>query len=107
MSSIISVQLDALDALAGELSTLARELHEDAERCASAARRLADALSRDEGLNALWAAGLWASTVRAVSDATRAVADTLRAAIDAYRAAETVRARSIARHRAHSVAVAW
>jgi hypothetical protein len=107
MSSIISVQLDALDALAGELATLAGELHEDAERCASAAGALADGLSRDEALDAAWAAGLWASLARAVSDATRAVADALRVAIGAYRAAEVVRARSIARHGGHFVAVAW
>lgn len=107
MSSIISVQLDALDALAGELSTLAGELHEGAERCASAAVALADGLSRGEGLDAAWAAGLWASLARAVSDAARAVADTLRAAIGAYRAAEAVRARSIAGQGGHSVPVAW
>lgn len=107
MSSIITVQLDALDALAGELSALAGELLDDAERCSSAAGALADGLSHDEALNAAWAAGLWASLARAVSDAARAVADTLRAAIEAYRAAEAVRARSITGLGGRALAVAW
>ena len=107
MSSTISVQLDALDALAGELDALARELHDEADRCASAAGALADGLSRDEGLDAAWAAGIWATLARATAEDTRAVAATLLAAIAAYRAAEAVRAQSIARQLRPSVAVAW
>jgi hypothetical protein len=107
MSSTISVQLDALDALAGELDALAGELRADAERCTAAAGALADGLNRDERLNAAWAAGLWAALERAVADDARAVAATLAAAIGAYRAAEAVRAQSIARHLRPSVAVAW
>ena len=107
MSSTISVQLDALDALAGELTALAGELSDDADRCASAAGALAAGLNRDEGLTAAGAAGTWAALARAVAEATHAVGTTLGAAVVSYRAAEAARADSIGRRRLESVAVAW
>ncbi len=107
MSSTISVQLDALDGLAGELSALAGELGEDADRCASAGGALATALNRDEGLTAVGAAATWAASAHAVADASRAVAATLNAAVTAYRAAEAARAAAISRPRREYVAVAW
>jgi hypothetical protein len=107
MSSTISVQLDALDALAGELTALAGELGEDADRCATAAGALADGLNRDEGLTAAWAATTWAALAHAVADSTRAVGATLLAAVGAYREAEEARAAAIARRRSEYVAVAW
>ena len=106
MSSTISVQLDALDALAGELTMLAGELGDDADRCASAAGALATGLSRDEGLTAAWAATSWAGLAQAVADATRAVADTLGVAVTAYRAAEAARSEAIGRPRLEYLAVA-
>jgi hypothetical protein len=107
MSSTISVQLDALEALAGELTTLAGELGDDADRCASAAGALATGLSRDEGLDATWAATSWAALAHAVADATRAVGATLGVAVTAYRAAEAARAEAIGRRWLEHVAVAW
>lgn len=95
MSSTISAQLDALDALAGELTSLAGDLADDGDRCAAAAGALCDGLSGDEGLDALWAARSWATLAGCVADATQAVAATLGAAVTAYRAAETARAASI------------
>ena len=107
MSSTISVQLDALDALAGELTALAGDLSDDADRCASAAGALAAGLNRDEGLTAAWGANRWAALARAVAEATHAVGATLGAAVTAYRAAEAARAESIDRRRLEYVAVAW
>ena len=107
MSSTISVQLDALEALAGELTTLAGELGDDADRCASAAGAVANGLSRDEGLTAAWAAASWAALANAIADATRAVGATLGVAVTAYRAAEAARAETNARPGLEHVAVAW
>jgi hypothetical protein len=105
--STISVQLDALDALAGELTALAGDLADDGDRCAAAAIALRDGLSHDACLDALWAAHGWAALARALSDATGAVAATLRAAVTAYRVAEAARAESIGRRPGRFVAVAW
>ncbi len=99
MSSTITVQLDALEALAGELTALAGELSDDAERCSSAAGALHAGLSGDEGLTATCAATAWSALTSALADATRAVAATLVAAVTAYRAAEATRAEQ---HRATS-----
>jgi hypothetical protein len=107
MSSTISVQLDALDALAGDLAALAAELADDADACGSAARLLRIGLSFDEGLTAAAGAATWAALTRAVADAARGVAATLAAAVTAYRSAEEARAAPIARHRLEFVAVAW
>jgi hypothetical protein len=107
MSSTISVQLDALDALAAELTALAGELRDDADRCASAAGALATGLNQDESLTAAWAARSWAAFADAVADATRAVAATLGAAVTAYRTAEAARTEAIGRRGLDHVAVAW
>jgi hypothetical protein len=107
MSSTITVQLDSLDALAGELTGLAGELSDDADRCAAAGSVLASGLNRDEGLTAVWAAATWAALARAVAEATQAVAATLGAAVLSYRSAEAARAESIGRRRLEHVAVAW
>lgn len=97
MSSIISVQLDALEALAAELRLLARELDDDAARCSGAASALGEGLSHDEGLDAVGAASTWAALVTAVAEGTRAVAGALTAAAASYRAAEEARGASIGR----------
>jgi uncharacterized protein YukE len=107
MSSTIAVQLDTLDALAGDLSVLAGELVDDADRCRSAAAVLHGGLSGDAGLDAGWAAASWSDLARAVADGTRAVAAILGAAVTAYRAADEARAEAIARYRLEPVAVAW
>ena len=107
MSTTISVQLDALEALAGELTALAAELADDADRCAGAASTLARALGGGEGLTAGSAATTWSTLTRAVADGIRAMAGVLTAALAAYRAAEHSRAARIGGFRRDSVAVAW
>ncbi len=107
MSSTISVQLDALDALAGELTALAGELHDDADRCSTAGAGLSAGLTLDECLTAVWAASAWAVLARAVADGTQAVAAALSAAVIAYRAAERLRGQAIARNGSGYVAAVW
>ena len=95
MCSTISVQLDALDALAAELAALAGELDEDASRCRSTAGSLPAALDGHEG----WAAGAtttaWGSLTAVVAARTAAVATTLTRATAAYRAADAALARDL------------
>ncbi len=107
MSSTISVQLDALDALARELTALAGDLHDDAGRCSAAAGALRSGLTLDEGLTAVWAASSWAALARTVADGTQTVAAALGAAVTAYREAERIRSLSIGRRGRPPVAVAW
>ena len=107
MSSIISVQLEALEALAGELTALAGELSDDADLCRGASAALCAGLSRDEGLEAGAAATAWSSLIGAVADGARAIAGALIAAVAAYRAADRARAERIARPDRGFVAVAW
>ena len=93
--SAISVQLDAVAALAAELAALAAELDDDADLSRSAAAALSTALGGDEGWVAGAAGGRWAALTGLVAGRTRAVAGTLAAAVDAYRAADLVLARRI------------
>lgn len=91
MSSTITARLDLLEALAGELTGLAGELSDDADRCALAAGALIAGLARDEGLTAGAAARGWAILARALSDGTRSVGGALAVAVTAYRLAERSR----------------
>ncbi len=84
----ISVQLDALGALAAELAGLAAELGDDADLCRSAGASLYAALDGDEGWTSRGAAIAWSSLTAVVAARTAAVAATLTAATDAYRAAD-------------------
>lgn len=92
MSSTITARLDLLDSLAGELTGLAGELADDADRCARAARDLSAALGRDEGLTAGAAARGWATLTGALADGTRSVAGAVADVATAYRLAEQDRA---------------
>ena len=107
MSSPISVQLDALDALADELAALAGELADDADLCRGAAGRLGAGLSGDVGLTALAGARGWAGLAAAVADGTRSIAVVLASAVTAYRHAEGVRARGLLGGPGRFVAVPW
>jgi hypothetical protein len=91
----ISIQFDAVAALADELSTLAAELSEDGALCRSAAPRLHAALGGDEGWSALSAATAWAALAEVVGARSGAVAGSLVTAVAAYRAAEEALARRI------------
>jgi hypothetical protein len=88
MSSIISVQLDEVSALAAELAALGAELDDRAHLCRRAAAVLTEALGGPEGWQAGAVATAWASLVAAVADRTGAAAGSLVAAVVAYRAAD-------------------
>jgi hypothetical protein len=86
MSTIIRVQLDAVEGLAAELGTLAGELDDETRRCRSAASSLFAALPGELGLTAGAAAGTWAVLLAALTQRTEAVSGLLRTSVDAYRA---------------------
>jgi hypothetical protein len=92
MSSIISVQLDEVSALAAEIAALGAELDERAHLCRGAATVLADALGGIEGWTASGVAVAWSSLVALVADRAGAAAGTLVAAVAAYRAADAAMA---------------
>lgn len=95
MSTTITARLDLLEGLACELTGLAGELSDDADRCAQAAGALSAGLGRGEGLTAVAAARGWSTLARALSDGTRSVAGALAAAVTAYRLAEQGRAEQL------------
>jgi hypothetical protein len=88
MSSVVSVQLDAVAGLADELVSLAAELDEDARLCRSVAAPITAALGGSEGWRAGTVATGWAAVTAAVAEQAAAVAGTLRAAVDGYRATD-------------------
>jgi hypothetical protein len=102
MCSTISVQLDAVEALAAELSALAVELDDDADLCRSRAGALSAALDGHEGWTAGATATAWGSLTAVVAARTAAVAATLTAAAAAYRAADAALSDGI-RAREHGV----
>ncbi|MCV2491751.1 hypothetical protein OF117_20605 [Geodermatophilus sp. YIM 151500] len=89
MSSTISVQLDAVDALADELGALAAELDEDVLECRSAAAQLAAALDGPVGWQAGATATAWSSLAAALVERATALSGGLRAAVGAYRALDS------------------
>ena len=99
----ISVQFDALEALAEELAALAAELDDDAALCRSAAAALSTALDGDEGWTSGGAAIAWGSLTGVVATRTAAVAATLSAAAVAYRAADATLSADVAGRRARTV----
>jgi uncharacterized protein YukE len=84
----ITVQPDALAALADELARLASALAADGERCRSAAGVLETALAGREGVAAGTVATSWAEVAGALAEGTAVVAGTVRAAAVAYRGAD-------------------
>jgi len=99
MCSPISVQLDAVDALAVELAALSAELGEEEGLCRSTARSLTAALEGHEGWTAGATATAWAALVAVVSARTAAVAATLTGATAAYRAADAALSEGIGSRR--------
>jgi hypothetical protein len=79
-----TIEPAAVEALAAELSMLARELVQDADAARSAAAVLPLALGGEEGRVAGAAAGAWASVEAILASRTAALARTLRAAVAAY-----------------------
>jgi hypothetical protein len=88
MSSVVSVQLDAVAALADDLVSLAAELADDARLCRSVAAPITAALGGSEGWRAGTIAVAWSTVTATVAEQAAAVADALRAALDGYRAAD-------------------
>lgn len=105
MSSIISVQLDAVQAMADELAGLARELDDEAALCRSTSASIATALPGEEGWAAAEAATVWSDLTAAVADRCRAVGVLLSAAVESYRATDAALARRITPRRSAAVAV--
>ena len=105
MSSIISVQLDAVAALAREHAVLAAEMGDETDLCRSAAGSLSVALGGDEGWAAAATAAAWAGLSALVAANTSAVAGTLDVAMTAYRAADAARATQIRSPQGAMVAV--
>jgi hypothetical protein len=92
----IAVRLDAVEALAAELSSLACELVDEAALCRSATGSLHAGLSGDEGWSAGSAATTWAALAEVVGARSGAVAGTLASAVAAYRAADAALAQRLA-----------
>ena len=88
MSTPISVQLDVLDGLLGELRALGEDLTADGQLTAAAGRTLGSALAGPVGEEAALAGAGWAGALIALATRTLAVAATLDAALAAYRAAD-------------------
>ncbi|MEU2351087.1 hypothetical protein [Modestobacter sp. NPDC049651] len=88
MSHLVSVQLDVLRGLLGELAALAAELDDDAGATAVTGRAVADALPGEAGTRAAAAGEGWSAALTALAARTCAVAATLEAAIESYRAAD-------------------
>jgi hypothetical protein len=93
---VITVRLDAVEALAAELAALAGELSDEAALCRSTATSLYSALSGDAGWSAGSAATAWAALAEVVGARSGAVAGTLVSAVAAYRAADAAMAERIA-----------
>jgi hypothetical protein len=88
MSTVISVQLDGVEALAAELAALATSLAGETRLCASAAASLSAALGDDAGWFARAAATGWGSLTGLLAEGSASMATTLSAAVASYRAAD-------------------
>ncbi len=85
MSDTVSVQLRAVQDLAGELDALATELAGEAELCRSATYTFSTAVDGETAVAAGRLGTGWAGLVDLLSEGTRAVAGTLRDAVASYR----------------------
>jgi hypothetical protein len=88
VSHLISVQLDALAELLGELTALGAELEREGELSTATGRTLGTALDGPVAQAAGEAGAGWAATVTALAARTLAVAAVLDAAVAAYRVAD-------------------
>jgi hypothetical protein len=85
VSLTIAAQLDAIDALADELTLLAAELGEEARLCRSTAGSLEAALSGRAGDRAGAAGAGWAQLLDLLAGHTGSLAATLHEAVRSYR----------------------
>jgi hypothetical protein len=95
MSDTVTVQLDAVQALADELAALSVSLSEEAGACGAVAPSLASALP-GAGERAGAAGQAWAALTGRLADRCRGVAGVLSGAVIGYRLQETVLAARIA-----------
>jgi hypothetical protein len=107
MSTLVSVQLAVVAALAAELTALAAELEDDAALCSGTAEPMASALPGPAGWAAADVGTAWAGFVAVLAERTRAIAGTLAAAVDSYRATDQALAERLAARRSGAIAVAW
>jgi hypothetical protein len=94
MSAPITVQLDAVAALADELSRLAAQLAEEPPLCRLAAASLGTALGDGPG-EAAAAATAWAGLAEILAEECAATAQTLAGAVAAYRSTDAELARAL------------
>lgn len=80
---VLRLRPDAVLALAGELTSLAAELHEDADSSRGAAGSLARALDGDDGATAASAATAWAELGQLLAERADALARTVAGAVQA------------------------
>jgi hypothetical protein len=83
-AEVVVVRPEAVTALADELTALATELSDDADRCRAGAASLSGALEGDEGWAAGAAATAWAGLEEVLAERTASLAETLTGAVRAY-----------------------
>jgi hypothetical protein len=89
MPALITVQLDAVAALADELSLLAVRLAEEPPLCRTAGAALETALGDPVGEAAAAAATAWGAVAQLLADECASTAETLHGAVAGYRATDT------------------
>ncbi len=88
-AEVVLVRPEGVTALADELTALAAELSDDADRCRTAAGALVRALDGDDGWTAGAVATAWARLEELLAEQTAALARTFTAAVQAYLAEDT------------------
>ena len=96
---LVLVRPEALASLAGELTGLAGELLDDADRCRAAAGSLSTALDGEEGWSAGATGTAWAGLEEVLARRTAALAQTVDGAVRSYLDADARRAGWIGRRR--------
>lgn len=86
MPDLVTVQLDAVDALAARLTGLGGELAGDAALTRVTAPGAADALAGPPGAELAATGPAWSALLDVLADSTSAIASTLVASVAAYRA---------------------
>ena len=95
----ITVETEALEALAAELAALAAQPADDPEHSGALAATFPVALGGEEGWAACATATAWASLQEAIAHRARAVAGTLSGAAAAYRAEDAALSGHLGRSR--------
>jgi len=91
-ADLVLVRPESLAALAGELTGLATDLLDEADRCRAAAGSLSAALDGEEGWSAGAAGTAWAELGEVLARRTAALAQTVDGAVRSYLDADARRA---------------